>query len=165
MIGGDARRFLWLGVICLGVAVSVPLSYNSYGGPQEKAARSLAPPLPPYNHEPPHGRLPQVVDPQNFGDPVTQNAYAVAKRIRSTLYQLPCYCGCDKTDRHKSLLDCFVDLHGATCRICQQEAIYAYQQCRHIKGINQIRRGIIRGKWSVVNPGKVIPLQGDRKGS
>ena len=41
------------------------------------------------------------------------------------LKQLDRYCGCYKTDGHKSLLDCYRSRHGATCQICTNEVFDA----------------------------------------
>ncbi len=43
----------------------------------------------------------------------TARAYQVAKDIPDVLDQLYCYCGCDRSLGHKSLLSCFTDDHGA----------------------------------------------------
>ncbi|MGL1102582.1 PCYCGC motif-containing (lipo)protein, partial [Vibrio parahaemolyticus] len=39
--------------------------------------------------------------------------------------RLFCYCGCDETDDHNSLLDCFTSDHGVDCDICQKEVLLA----------------------------------------
>ncbi|OGK86582.1 MAG: hypothetical protein A2W08_06140 [Candidatus Rokubacteria bacterium RBG_16_73_20] len=41
-------------------------------------------------------------------------AHQVARDIPDVLDQLYCYCECDKTIGHKSLLSCFTDGHAAT---------------------------------------------------
>jgi hypothetical protein len=43
----------------------------------------------------------------------TREAYQAAAEIPDVLAGLRCYCGCDKSLGHRSLLDCFVDDHGA----------------------------------------------------
>jgi hypothetical protein len=43
----------------------------------------------------------------------TREAYKAAAEIPDILAGLHCYCGCDKSLGHRSLLDCFVDDHGA----------------------------------------------------
>ena len=62
-----------------------------------------------------------TLDPNLFQGEVRQ-AYEVAGRNPALLAQLHCYCGCDRTDNHKNLLDCFRDKHGSTCAICVGEA-------------------------------------------
>jgi len=69
-----------------------------------------------------HLRL--TLDPNQFvGD--VKKAYQIAEHDPALLAQLHCYCGCDKTDGHKNLLDCYRDTHGAHCAICTGEAIEA----------------------------------------
>lgn len=43
-----------------------------------------------------------------------REAYSAAAEIPDVLAGVTCYCGCDKSLGHRSLLDCFVDKHGAT---------------------------------------------------
>lgn len=43
----------------------------------------------------------------------TARAYQIANEIPDLLDQLYCYCGCDRSLGHKSLLSCFTDDHGA----------------------------------------------------
>jgi len=65
-----------------------------------------------------------TVDPKLFSGRV-RDAYTVAERNPTLLAQVTCYCGCDKTDGHKSLLDCYKSRHGETCPICTDEALSA----------------------------------------
>ncbi|MGH7864778.1 MAG: CYCXC family (seleno)protein [Candidatus Binataceae bacterium] len=62
-----------------------------------------------------------TLEPAQFQGQVRE-AYAIAERDPALLSQLHCYCGCDRTDGHQNLLDCFRDRHGATCSICVAEA-------------------------------------------
>jgi hypothetical protein len=79
-----------------------------------------------------------TLDPQNFQGNARE-AYTVAERDPALLAQLHCYCGCDKTLGHKSLLDCFRDTHGSTCAICCGEAIDAEAMASRGMPIEQIR--------------------------
>lgn len=65
-----------------------------------------------------------TLDPKLFVGPV-RKAYTVAEQNPMLLAQLDCYCGCFKTDGHKSLLDCYRSRHGATCQICTNEVLEA----------------------------------------
>lgn len=65
-----------------------------------------------------------TLDPKLFVGPVRQ-AYSIAEQNPMLLKQLDCYCGCYKTDGHKSLLDCYRSRHGATCQICTNEVLDA----------------------------------------
>ena len=101
--------------------------------------------IPAFHAQPPTGALPATMSPAIFSDPVVQNAYAVAARDKKVLYQEPCYCHCDRSQGHASLLDCFVSKHGSGCQICVREDLYSYEQTRKGKTPAQIRDGIIRG--------------------
>jgi hypothetical protein len=41
-------------------------------------------------------------------------AHQVAREIPDVLDRLYCYCGCDRSEGHKSLLSCYTDNHAAT---------------------------------------------------
>ncbi len=87
------------------------------------------------------GRL--TLDPDQFVGPVKQ-AYKVAEKNPALLAQLHCYCGCDKANGHQSLLDCYRDLHGATCQVCTEEALLADRMSEQGSPIDQIRDAIRR---------------------
>jgi hypothetical protein len=111
-------------------------------------------PVPAYHVQAPQGELPATMNPELFPDPVVQNAYTVAAKIKKTLYREPCYCHCDRSQGHTSLLDCFASKHGAGCNICIGEALYTYEQSRKGKTSAQIRAGIIQGEWQSVDLAK-----------
>ena len=85
----------------------------------------------------PAAKLRITLDPANFR--------ARCARLRSRradpalLAQLHCYCGCDVTDGHKNLLDCFRDTHGSTCAICCGEARDAEKMATSGMPVEQIR--------------------------
>jgi hypothetical protein len=55
-----------------------------------------------------------VLDPLQFSDARTRQAYMAAARHPDVLDQVFCYCGCEKSPfLHKSLLSCFATQHGA----------------------------------------------------
>jgi hypothetical protein len=123
-------------------------------------ARSATPPqsdmdddgtMPSYHAHPPTGPLPATLNPKLFHDALTQNIYAIAAKEKAVLYQQPCYCHCDRSIGHKSLLDCYVDRHASLCATCKQEAAYAYEQTKKGKSPAQIRDGIINGDWKKVD--------------
>ncbi len=68
--------------------------------------------------------------------------YALAKQIPQVCCKLFCYCGCDCTDAHTSLLDCFTTVHGDACPICQEEVIAAYKLKKEGKTIAAIQKTI-----------------------
>jgi hypothetical protein len=115
---------------------------------------STAEPVPAFHAEAPRGPLPATMSPSLFENVVVQNAYAVAARIRKVLYQQPCYCYCDRSQGHGSLLDCFASRHGAGCDVCVRENLYAYEQTRKGKSALQIRSGIENGEWKQLDLSK-----------
>lgn len=111
-------------------------------------------PIPAFHTSAPTGPLPATLPPSQFSDPVAQNAYRLAARIKRVLYQQPCYCHCDRSQGHKSLLDCFASKHGSGCGTCIYEDFYAYEQSNKGKSAAQIRAGIIKGEWNKVDAAK-----------
>jgi hypothetical protein len=110
--------------------------------------------VPAFHSTAPTGALPATMSPDNFSDPLVQNAYALAAHVKKVLYQQPCYCHCDRSQGHESLLDCFVSKHGAGCGVCVREDLYSYEQTRKGKTPAQIRAGIIQGEWQSVDVSK-----------
>ena len=108
-------------------------------------------PTPAFHDQAPKGELPATMSPLTFPDMLVQNAYIVAARVKKTLYQEPCYCHCDQSQGHGSLLDCFVSRHGSGCNICMGEAFYSYEQVKKGKTAAQIREGIMKGEWEKVD--------------
>jgi hypothetical protein len=107
--------------------------------------------VPAHHETAPTGPLPATLDPSLFTEPVAQNAYSIAARIKKVLYQQPCYCHCDRSQGHGSLLDCFTAKHAAECGVCVGEDFYAYEQTQKGKTPAQIREGIERGEWRSVD--------------
>jgi hypothetical protein len=101
---------------------------------------------PPYYREIPE-RLPAVLDSKLFSDE-TRESYKAAAMNARLFAQLPCYCHCERTNGHKSLLSCFADAHGTECSICRREALFAAAEVRRGKQAAEIRDEIIRGLWS-----------------
>lgn len=111
-------------------------------------------PVPAFHSQAPQGALPATMNSDLFSDPIVQNAYTVAAKIKKTLFQEPCYCHCDRSQGHSSLLDCFASKHGAGCDICIYEDFYSYEQSRKGKTAAQIRASIIHGEWQSVDASK-----------
>ncbi len=123
-------------------------------GMQHDHAANPDEPIPAFHAEPPKDPLPPTMEPSLFTSIGVFNAYTVAGRVKKVLYQQPCYCHCDRSQGHGSLLDCFVSRHGSGCDTCMREAFYAYEQTHKGKNPAQIREGIIRGDWQNVNLAK-----------
>jgi hypothetical protein len=111
-------------------------------------------PVPAFHNSPPTGTIPPVLDGAQFPQPVVQNAYRTAAKIKKTLYQQPCYCHCDRSQGHGSLADCFASRHGSGCNVCMAEVFYASEQLKKGKTAAQIREGIIKGEWQDVDLSK-----------
>lgn len=88
--------------------------------------------------------LAPVLDPGTFVG-LAQMGYAAAKGCPQVIAHIFCYCGCDITDNHKSLLDCFTGLHGVDCHICQEEALQALRQYRNGDSLAVIQQSIDEG--------------------
>ena len=85
--------------------------------------------------------LKEVLDPGKFFG-LASFGYAAAKACPEVMSKLFCYCGCDLTDSHVSLLDCFTSIHGVDCHICQEEAILANKMNRENTPIAEIQKAI-----------------------
>ena len=82
--------------------------------------------------------------------PYQTHAYELASKIPTVLHQQPCYCYCDRMG-HNSLHTCFENTHGAQCSICLKELYYSYEQHKKGKTAAQIRAGIIKGEWKLID--------------
>jgi hypothetical protein len=77
--------------------------------------------------------------------------YREAAQIPNVLYQLPCYCRCDRALGHKSLRSCFEGTHGAICSTCAEEGAYAYKMTKLGRTPQQIRAGIERKEYESID--------------
>ena len=69
-------------------------------------------------------------------------AYMVAKEIPEILQQLFCHCGCDLSDDHVSLYDCFTCDHSVECPECKGEAMMACKMNRKGASIAEIQKAV-----------------------
>ena len=120
----------------------------------DHAAQAADEATPAFHAKPPQSALPPTMAPSLFADIQTSNAYAIAARIKKVLYQQPCYCHCDRSQGHGSLLDCYVSRHATECDVCKLEDFYAYEQTRKGKTPAQIREAIMKGEWQKVDTAK-----------
>ena len=88
---------------------------------------------------------------QGLTQPVQVASYKAVAKLPSVMYQLPCYCYCDRGHGHTSLHSCFEGTHGANCGTCAAEALYAYKMTKQGWTPKMIREGIIRGDWKLVD--------------
>lgn len=145
MITNRLLAFATLGAVIV-FAAFVPLAASHQTAAEDS--------VPAFHDGPPPGELPATLSPMLFGSVAVQNAYTLAGRVKKVLYQQPCYCHCDRSVGHTSLLDCFASKHGSGCDVCMKEAIYSYEQSRKGKTAAQIRAGIEQGEWRQVDMSK-----------
>jgi hypothetical protein len=113
--------------------------------------------IPAYNAGPPSKgtKLPAIMTKADLWGADAQyayqtHAYELASKIPTVLHQQPCYCYCDRMG-HNSLHSCFENTHGARCSTCLKELYYSYQQHQKGKTAAQIRAGIIKGDWKLID--------------
>ncbi|GGG92572.1 CYCXC family (seleno)protein [Silvibacterium dinghuense] len=87
----------------------------------------------------------------SFHYPWQVEVYHEAARIPKVLYQLPCYCRCDRALGHTSLHSCFSGTHGAECTTCAKEGAYAYKMTKLGKTPDEIRHGIEHGDYQQID--------------
>jgi len=83
--------------------------------------------------------------------PAQVASYKAAARASSVVYQMPCYCYCDRNHGHSSLRSCCEGTHGANCGTCMQEALYSYRQSQKGWSAKMIRDGILRGDFKLLD--------------
>jgi len=105
--------------------------------------------IPAYHPQPPaKGQvLPPILAGRQLTGPFFREKWQVAvyqeaAQIPNVLYQLPCYCRCDRALGHHSLHSCFEGTHGAVCETCAMEEAYAYKMTKLGWSPAKIRDGI-----------------------
>ena len=114
--------------------------------------------VPAYHPEPPgQGEaLPAILSGSQLTGPFFREKWQVevykeAAQIPAVLYQLPCYCRCDRALGHTSLHSCFEGTHGAICATCAAEGAYAYKMTKLGRTPSQIREGIERREFEQID--------------
>ena len=128
-MGMGSRRDLLLIVAGAVIAVGLYAGVSAYQAYQGRSAAESASAGHP------------TLDPELFTGPVRE-AYKVARANPALLAQLHCYCGCDKVEGHRNLLDCFRDSHGGRCEICVGEALQARRMSEQGATVEQIRDAV-----------------------
>jgi hypothetical protein len=59
------------------------------------------------------GETRATLDPNLFQDPRVRQAYRIAKDIPWVLDSIYCFCYCEESFGHKSVLSCYVDTHAS----------------------------------------------------
>ncbi|MBW4025784.1 CYCXC family (seleno)protein [Acidipila rosea] len=86
-----------------------------------------------------------------FRYPWQKKVYEEAAQVQPMLYQMPCYCHCDRALGHTSLHSCFEGTHGAICSTCAKEGAYVYKMTKAGKTAKQIRAGIERKDFESID--------------
>ncbi|MGA7524927.1 MAG: CYCXC family (seleno)protein [Acidobacteriaceae bacterium] len=114
--------------------------------------------VPAYHPQPPAPgqELPPILSGNQLTGPYFREKWQVevykeAAQIPRVLYQLPCYCRCDRALGHTSLHSCFEGTHGAICETCAAEEAYAYKMTKLGRTPGQIRQGIERGDYKSID--------------
>jgi hypothetical protein len=109
----------------------------------------------------PHVLTPQELATSGFIASAQVESYKAAANPKAArlMYQMPCYCFCDRNHGHASLHSCFEGTHGANCGTCMQEALYTYQQSQKGMSAKMIRAGIMRGDFKLVDLQNVTPVK------
>jgi hypothetical protein len=100
---------IWLMAIPLVLGLSALLQAE----PSKKSSVPAKPSTAPVAATDKAATLPTPLPADNFQGRVRE-AYKAAAEIPDVMAGVTCYCGCDKSQGHRNLLDCFVDDHGAT---------------------------------------------------
>jgi len=92
----------------------------------------------------PGAKLPALLAGKQLSGPLFQYpwqkvVYADAAKVPKVLYQLPCYCRCDRAMGHTSLHSCF------------EEGYYAYQMSLKGKTVKEIRDGVMRKDFESID--------------
>ncbi len=143
-----SNKSRWL--LGLAVFALTAMSYAQWSNPAED--------VPAYHPSAPlkMSALPPILSGTKLSGPNFRYAWQVhvyqdAAKIGNVLYQLPCYCRCDRELGHTSLRSCYEGLHGSECSTCAKEGFYAYQKTRAGWSPAQIRAGIMRQEYQGVD--------------
>ena len=141
----------WKSLLVLVVVIVVINATAFYFAYRRPNAQATAPRIPRYFATAEAAKpLPRTLEPTGFSNRDVVAACSAAKQIPKVLAQQPCYCHCDRSMGHRSLLDCFAGKHGSDCDICVKEALFAMQEYRKGKSPEQIRAEIIQGGWKTI---------------
>ena len=88
---------------------------------------------------------------ENFRYPWQVHVYQQGIKIGNVLYQLPCYCRCDRALGHTSLRSCYESAHATMCSHCAKEGFFAYRMTRLGKTPAQIRDAINRHEYETID--------------
>ena len=145
-------------LLSVAMAVLVVAGYALPGNAVHAQFNDPAEDIPAYHPNPPApGQvLPPILSGRQLTGPFFREKWQVAvykeaAQIPNVLYQLPCYCRCDRALGHTSLHSCFEGTHGAICATCAAEEAYAYKMTKQGRTPAEIRAGIERGDYKSID--------------
>jgi hypothetical protein len=135
-------------LVALAVALLTAGAYAQWSNPSDD--------IPAYHAAAPTTTLPPILSGAqlsgpNFQYPWQKAVYRDAAKVSNVLYQLPCYCRCDRALGHQSLHSCFEGMHGADCSTCAKEGYYAYKMSMQGKTVKEIRAGIMHNDFESID--------------
>jgi hypothetical protein len=147
--------------LLLGLLVVASYFVPARTGPRSEVHAQFSDPqddIPAYHAQPPAPgqELPPILSGKQLTGPFFREKWQVevykeAAQIPDVLYQLPCYCRCDRALGHTSLHSCFEGTHGAICATCAAEGAYAYKMTKLGRTPQQIREGIERKEYESID--------------
>ncbi len=129
-------------VLCLSWQWQHPVEAGTTGAKAKKAAKhtpSKKQAAPGGNKKPVNPRYARLVSADKFQGEV-RKAYEAAHKIPEILDQMFCYCGCDITDGHCTLLDCYLSNHSVDCTECKGEAMMCLKMTSAGASVDAIRQ-------------------------
>jgi len=121
-------------LLVAGVAVAVVITVG--GGASDRSA----------------GDMPQMATPLDLASvsPNVAAHYRYVKAHQDAYSQIPCFCGCDRSLAHRSLLDCYVqadgvgwEAHASGCGICIAESVTARRLLNGGRDPTSVRAAVI----------------------
>jgi hypothetical protein len=148
----------WQTAALLSCIEACTLFLASSGAPL-RLSQGVSPQTHAYHTQPPPLSVSDPLDPAEFkGNREAYVSYALAHKIKSLLYQVPCYCPCDQKLGHKSLLDCYRTRHAVFCPVCQKELLFCYISHKSGRTAADIRNRIAAGEAWDLNLEKYVGM-------
>ncbi len=88
---------------------------------------------------------------EHFRYPWQVHVYVMAKQVSSVIYQLPCYCRCDRALGHTSLRSCYENAHSTECDTCAKEGVLAFKMTKAGKTPTEIRAAVNRHEYESID--------------
>ena len=136
-------------MVCLAIGMLTVAAYAQWITNDEVPAYHATAPAP-------GTKLPPLLSGSQLSGPLFQYpwqkaVYEDAAKVPEVLYQLPCFCRCDRNMGHTSLHSCFEGTHGAECTTCAKEGYYAYKMSLKGKSVQEIREGVMHKEFANID--------------